>query len=106
MENFKEKINLLIVGISYEILDEIVSPICGIEKGGILADLNLATLDCYYIGENDERLQILNEIASRFKIRRELLSAIDDAPLAFIALNIILEGEINLEEKIHQYKSK
>jgi len=93
--------------ISYEILDEIVSPICEIPKGSIWADLFSADIGCYTNGDEKENDEIFEEINKKYKLgldyiclnteddsRKNVPVPFDDKwPLALIALHILLHRE-------------
>jgi len=91
--------------IAYEILDEIVSPICKIPKGRIWADLFHADICCYAMGDKENE-QIFEEINKKYNLGFDYKLVNDDgseehipAPitdrwsLASIALYIILNRE-------------
>lgn len=69
---------------AYEILDEIISPVCGIS--GVSADIYMADLDCYCGSDDKETELILDKIAEKYKVDREYLDCISSAPLGLIAL--------------------
>ena len=69
---------------AYEILDSIVSPVCGM--GGISADIYMADLDCYTIGDEKQTSLILDKIAEKYQVDREYLDCLSSAPLGLIAL--------------------
>lgn len=84
--------------ISYEILDEIISPVCKIPKGAIFADIFLADIGCYTSGDENEEYEILDQICKKYKLEsldeKEYLSPLAVYnTLASMALYIILFGE-------------
>jgi hypothetical protein len=73
--------------LAHEILDEIVSPACGIPKGSIWADLWLADLECYCMEDDVARERILTAIEERYSLKENELGYIDTyTPLIQIAL--------------------
>jgi hypothetical protein len=77
--------------IAHEILDEIVSPACGIPKGSIWADLWLADLECYCMEDDEAREKILTGIEERYNLKENELGYIDTyTPLIQIALFLYL----------------
>ncbi|MHA1437967.1 MAG: hypothetical protein ACTSPD_10355 [Promethearchaeota archaeon] len=93
----KKELKNAIGSIGYDILDNIVSPICGIE--GIIADLYLATLLDYTLGEDSpENDKIIKTICERYKLEylddeNEIPPIYPDMSIALIALYILENGE-------------
>ena len=90
----KKEIYHELMRISYEILDEIVSPVCGIPKGTIVADIWLADLECYIMDDSQEREKIYEEIKKKYQISDDEMDAYVDSytPLIQIALFIYLRS--------------
>jgi len=82
-------INLL-QSLALDMLDNIISPVVGIEDAW--ADVYLADLYDYDRGDDKKRTEILNKIAKRYKINRELLDGYQDSPLVVFAL-LALEAQ-------------
>ena len=75
-----------IINIAYEILDEIVSPVCEI-PGGIGADIYLADLACY---ADDKQVQvILDKVVERYGVDRDRLESLDRQPIGLIAMYVL-----------------
>lgn len=73
--------------IAYDILDNIISPICEIPKGTIWADLWLADIECYCMDDDQQREKILTAIEERYQLEEHELSYVDSyTPLIQIAL--------------------
>lgn len=83
--------------IAYEILDEIVSPVCEIPKGSIWADIFAADIACYAFEEEEEQ-EIIKRICDKYKIHSicegEFIAPFEPWwPLSLIALYILINGE-------------
>ena len=78
--------------ICYEILDEIVSPVCEIPKGTIWADIWLADLECYILDDEKAREEIYKRIKEKYQISDDEMDYYIDSytPLIQIALFIYL----------------
>lgn len=87
----KDELKRMIVAISYDILDEVVSPVCHIPKGGIVANVFLADLGCYTIGDEEEEKQLDKELRKRYSLD-EHVDLPMYVPVASIALSVILFG--------------
>ena len=89
----KKELSKLIGQIGYEILDEIIAPVCGIE--GIIADLYLADMACYTMGDEENEKKIIDKIIERYKLYRTDAELIIDSsmPIALIVLFILENGE-------------
>lgn len=82
----------------YEIIDEIICPVTGIEPGTVWADIFMADIGCYTFGEEAEEEAILCKICQKYEIDslddENFVSPIDGRwELATIALYILLYGE-------------
>lgn len=81
--------------IAYEILDEIISPVCGI--GDIWVDIHLANIGCY--ADETEEKQIFKLIGEKYKLQN--YNKEYDYPynsfdsLFTIATVVLTEGESN-----------
>jgi hypothetical protein len=75
-----------IVNFTYEILDRIVGPLCGI-PGGISADVYLAGLFDY--GRRDQVKRILDKIAKDYGVDRDYLKVLEKAPIGLIAMYVM-----------------
>jgi hypothetical protein len=92
-QNRKELVEAL-SKIAYDILDNIVSPVCSIPRGTIWADLWLADLECYCMEDDQEREKILVGIQERYSLNEQDMNNIDSyTPLMQIALFIYLLGK-------------
>jgi hypothetical protein len=69
---------------AYEILDSIVSKVCRI--GPIAADIYMADLGCYTIGDEKETKRILDKITEKYGVDREYLECLKSYPIGLIAL--------------------
>lgn len=95
----RSELSSLVSKIGYEILDKIISPICGI--GGIAADLYLVDIETYTMGDEDQDQLILDYIHEKYQLSymddEDKISPIDNyMPIALIALYIIENGK-NIE---------
>lgn len=90
MERIDNKLlSLWIIKIGFEIIDDVISPICGIDH--VIADLYLADV-WVYASDQKEVDKIFREIRKKYKLNKYTL--LDDSiPIAMIALEILLEGE-------------
>ena len=75
-----------IINVAYEILDEIVAPICEI-PGGIGADIYLACLWDY--GDDKQMRLILDKVAARYGVDRDRLESLDRQPVGLIAMYVL-----------------
>lgn len=89
-----EQITSLIGTIGYDILDNVISPACGIDS--VIADLYLADISVYADGDK-QTLKIAKKILKRYKIKDEhglyadLISG--GWPIALIVLLILEDGD-------------
>lgn len=95
-EEKQKEISKIVTELAYEILDEIISPICDI--GNVIADCNLATINDYTMGDEKEINEIINKIIEKYNLEEgegAYLSNImtEDMPLNLISLMIIEEHE-------------
>jgi hypothetical protein len=75
--------------IAYEIIDEIICPVCGIS--GVMADLWLADIETYTMEDDQEREAILAKIEEKYQLKENELNYIDSyTPLIMIALFLYL----------------
>lgn len=94
----KNELKQMTGSIGYDILDNIVSPICGIS--GIMANLYLATILDYTMDEDDpDTDKIIEEICKRYKLEylddeKTVPPIFADMPIALIALYILENGEV------------
>jgi hypothetical protein len=84
-----EAIIARVMGQAYEVLDQIIGPMCGIE--GIVADCYEAGIDCYCNDDEELENRIIEEIRIKYALGQ--YCTIDAfTPLALIALLIIDKG--------------
>ena len=89
-----EQITSLVGTIGYDILDNVISTMCGID--GVIADLYLVDIGVYADGDK-QTLKIAKKILKRYKIKDEhglysdLMSG--NWPIALIVLLILEDGD-------------
>ncbi|GEM_PF-3341297 len=96
MKKINPKILTYWIGkIGYQIIDEIISPMCGID--GVIAELYLVDIGIYTM---DDKLtaKIATKIVKRYKLDKIYAELIQDWNLAQIVLLILEEGEYGYVE--------
>jgi hypothetical protein len=84
-----EQIISRVIGQAYEVLDQIIAPMCGID--GVIADCYMAAIDCYSNGDEVLEERIIERIIKDYKLNEH--APIDAfTPLALIGLLIIDKG--------------
>ena len=86
----KKELSKHIGSIGYDILDEIVSPVCGI--GAIMADLYLAEINTYTSCDEKENKKIFKLISKKYNIKMDK-EYFSEAPIALLALYIMEESD-------------
>lgn len=76
--------------ISYEIIDEIISPMCGIS--GVFADLYLADI-VTYADTKELQEKILRKIYRKYNIKKNDVFLNANMPIALLALAVIENGK-------------
>lgn len=75
--------------IAYEIIDEVICPVCGISD--VMADIWLADIETYCMEDDHEREEILAKIEIKYELKENELHYIDSyTPLIMIALFLYL----------------
>ena len=92
----RSELSSLIVKIGYDILDKIVSPVCGIGVG--MVDLYLVDIETYTMGDEEQDQEIIEQIHEKYGVSymddEDKISHIDNyMPIALIALYIIENGK-------------
>jgi len=85
----KEELSKYIDKIGYEIIDDIISPMCGISD--VIADLYLADIQTY---EYDEKkaIRIAEKVFKKYGIKNGYAEIFIDKPIALLALFILEES--------------
>lgn len=102
----KELVSKAVGQIGYDIIDNIISPICGVS--GVFADLYLADISIYTDSE-EQGQEVIKAIYERYKMPIDEVidvetnkssyrfSVQDSWPIALIVLLILEEGEYDLK---------
>jgi len=83
----KEELSKYIGNIGYDIIDNIISPVCGIDK--VIADLYLADIQTYTFGDKKENNKIIKQVEKKYNIKLEYPKYFLETPLALLALYIL-----------------
>ena|SRR5690348_131653 len=83
-----------VVRVSYDILDNIVSPL--LEISGISADVFRADLWCY--ADDEDMPKLVKAIAERYNVPEDEIDEFKDEPLAFLSLYIIAHAKEETQE--------
>jgi hypothetical protein len=99
----KNELNKSLQRISYEILDEIISPVCKIRSGSVVANPFVADIDCYTGGYKDLENEVIKRIHDKYNVDwmddEKQASPIEIyQPLITVALYILLYGDYKGEE--------
>ena len=94
----KAELQFALDSICIDIFDEIISPMCDIARGTIVADTYQTDLNEFFETPREETLA-LKKIAYRYDLQNNSEEYLENLPIILIALYVLIHGKYNEDYK-------